>query len=344
MSELEAMRLDVPIFPHEKLPLRVPVDSPLATMLVPGLKLCIVYPASNGTLRLEGTAFHLLCTLVEVDDVEMHSSTDGLLQFKCTALSVYRLRAIKRKDAGHYQVKIDDTCPFFSNPRPLSATMSDRPFPRQTYLELHPTWLAKRCIDAYSATHLDSPLSWTDPEVLSFALSATLFCAAKMRIEAFEVPTVAERLLLCLRTLELEHTAALFCARCGQALARKSSKFNVASATGSCKAYINPHGAVHHTTTTSSLLDTASINLIGRPTAKDTWFAGYAWTILCCGICAQHLGWRFTKVQRFPWLSSTVSTPGEDEFWGLRTEAISEAGLDDEVDDDGSDGSEEDID
>jgi hypothetical protein len=39
------------------------------------------------------------------------------------------------------------------------------------------------------------------------------------------------------------------------------------------------------------------IELTGRPSTQDSWFPGYAWTILYCQRCFNHLGWRFTLVE-----------------------------------------------
>lgn len=34
----------------------------------------------------------------------------------------------------------------------------------------------------------------------------------------------------------------------------------------------------------------------GRPCLQDTWFPGYAWTIMNCVRCFSHLGWKYTWV------------------------------------------------
>lgn len=44
--------------------------------------------------------------------------------------------------------------------------------------------------------------------------------------------------------------------------------------------------------------------LVHGPTSRDfTWFAGYAWRVAFCAVCAEHLGWHFST--------------GEDAFFGL---------------------------
>ncbi|MBF0289652.1 MAG: hypothetical protein HQM14_17710 [SAR324 cluster bacterium] len=36
------------------------------------------------------------------------------------------------------------------------------------------------------------------------------------------------------------------------------------------------------------------------PSLEFTWFAGYAWVILCCTTCYEHLGWRFENNEKQP--------------------------------------------
>ncbi len=36
------------------------------------------------------------------------------------------------------------------------------------------------------------------------------------------------------------------------------------------------------------------------PSYEYTWFAGYAWIILCCASCHEHLGWRFESNTKQP--------------------------------------------
>lgn len=43
------------------------------------------------------------------------------------------------------------------------------------------------------------------------------------------------------------------------------------------------------------MADTA-VRYQGRPSTQDTWFPGYAWTIMCCSRCFGHLGWKYTWV------------------------------------------------
>ena len=40
------------------------------------------------------------------------------------------------------------------------------------------------------------------------------------------------------------------------------------------------------------------IELSGRPSTQDSWFPGFAWTIVSCQRCFNHLGWRFTPANQ----------------------------------------------
>jgi hypothetical protein len=52
---------------------------------------------------------------------------------------------------------------------------------------------------------------------------------------------------------------------------------------------------VHQTVTVRQLSVGARVRTEGYPTDQDTWFPGYAWTILYCRVCRNHLGWHFTS-------------------------------------------------
>ncbi len=61
--------------------------------------------------------------------------------------------------------------------------------------------------------------------------------------------------------------------------------------------FFNPSGFGFNVITFShceSLLD-ASL-----PSGEFSWFNGYVWIIICCASCNEHLGWRFTSVEKSP--------------------------------------------
>lgn len=57
------------------------------------------------------------------------------------------------------------------------------------------------------------------------------------------------------------------------------------------------YSAIHQTVTIKSIVPGACL-LQGPPTAQDSWFPGYAWTIAYCSGCYAHLGWRFTTINQ----------------------------------------------
>jgi cereblon len=65
-------------------------------------------------------------------------------------------------------------------------------------------------------------------------------------------------------------------------------------------------------------LDEDEVSLSGRAETRDTWFPGYSWTIMSCGFCLSHLGWKFQCVDE--------STPATEDrplsFYGLSTSQV----------------------
>lgn len=77
--------------------------------------------------------------------------------------------------------------------------------------------------------------------------------------------------------------------------------------------YCNPGGHVHDIITLSEIHG-HFINSRDPPIAEFSWFPGYAWQITVCGVCKDHLGWKFTAVDE-------GTEP--KHFWGLRKNSIS---------------------
>jgi cereblon len=98
---------------------------------------------------------------------------------------------------------------------------------------------------------------------------------------------------------------ALRCRGCGMPLADPGDLFP-----SSRSLQVNPHGYLHEIVTVSE-----ARNLVGagQPSTEATWFAGYAWDIVCCVGCRAHVGWRFEGAGPPP------------VFYGLRLAAITEA-------------------
>ncbi|MEE2827859.1 MAG: cereblon family protein, partial [Myxococcota bacterium] len=75
--------------------------------------------------------------------------------------------------------------------------------------------------------------------------------------------------------------------------------------------FVNPAGFFHDIVTVTEV---TGLLLSGPPVTRDSWFAGYSWTIAQCSACGLHLGWRFDALEG-------QSPP---VFWGLRRAALSE--------------------
>ncbi len=82
------------------------------------------------------------------------------------------------------------------------------------------------------------------------------------------------------------------CSRCGSLIARAADLFSAAGQDGP-RVYVNPHGLVFEIVTLRSAQGLVGV---GGATNEHTWFAGYAWQVVCCLGCGVHLGWRFTAV------------------------------------------------
>ncbi|XP_071961670.1 protein cereblon-like [Antedon mediterranea] len=107
----------------------------------------------------------------------------------------------------------------------------------------------------------------------------------------------------------LKKCTLLCCKRCGHQIANKSDVFCM-SLDGPMAAYVNPGGYIHETLT---LYRAQNLNLIGRPSKENSWFPGYAWTIIQCRHCSSHMGWKF---------SATKRKLKPDKFWGLTRSAL----------------------
>mmetsp|Transcript_36850 Transcript_36850/g.57915 ORF Transcript_36850/g.57915 Transcript_36850/m.57915 type:complete len:145 (-) Transcript_36850:109-543(-) len=126
-----------------------------------------------------------------------------------------------------------------------------------------------------------------------------------------------QRLLECSTTSErlkqevefLKKFNPIQCRRCSALLSHRTNIFSM-STEGNIGTYVNPHGCIHQLITVKQI---SSVKLVGRRCAEDSWFPGYSWTILNCGNCGGHVGWRFTADEK---------ELRPRKFWGLRRNAL----------------------
>lgn len=137
----------------------------------------------------------------------------------------------------------------------------------------------------------------------SFWLAANLPSSQQEKCILLEIPSTAERLDRIRRELLTKKTF-ICCNFCSCQIAFTSSIIQVPSAEGISGAYVNPHGVVHQTMTVSNA---QNIVLYGEAETRDSWFPGYAWTIMVCASCHEFLGWKFTS----------TGDQGLDFFFGI---------------------------
>lgn len=144
-----------------------------------------------------------------------------------------------------------------------------------------------------------------DAVQLSYRVATDLVMDDRTRQHLLDMPSCVQRLRLELTLLE--RADILRCRACRCRIARKSDALNM-STEGIVGVFVNEHGFVHQTMTLRTVRR-RGLSLVGRPTAENSWFPGYAWTIANCARCMQHMGWRFSAVR---------SGLAPREFWGIR--------------------------
>lgn len=77
--------------------------------------------------------------------------------------------------------------------------------------------------------------------------------------------------------------------------------------------FVNPHGTTHGLTCVSAVFPDA-VHAYGLPSAEFSWFPSYAWTVLGCSRCGNHLGWRFTRIKK--------EGSALKQFWGLTNGSV----------------------
>jgi cereblon len=142
----------------------------------------------------------------------------------------------------------------------------------------------------------DGPiLAEADPKRFSYYLASHLPLNDRNRLELLRADNTNIRLRRAIEYMRKDTVNGLLaCSVCGDKIGRKKDVFSLPGAEGVVGAYVNSHGVVHQTVTLREITPQTMIVLQGRPTEQDSWFPGFAWTIVCCGRCYNHLGWRFT--------------------------------------------------
>lgn len=80
---------------------------------------------------------------------------------------------------------------------------------------------------------------------------------------------------------------------------------------------VNEHGHVHQTITVRTIQE-SEVAFSGGAETRDSWFPGFSWTIMNCGICHSHLGWKFNIVD----VNTFVTEDRPRFFYGLSTSQV----------------------
>ncbi|EFO93589.1 hypothetical protein CRE_07180 [Caenorhabditis remanei] len=95
------------------------------------------------------------------------------------------------------------------------------------------------------------------------------------------------------------------CARCNTRIFRNQHIMRLSEQT---MTHVNAHGFVHRITLLSEIKNYGRASL---PSYEYTWFPDYAWMIIQCIRCHQHIGWEYISMTRAP-----------HRFYGIQREGI----------------------
>ncbi|UYV67156.1 CRBN [Cordylochernes scorpioides] len=185
-------------------------------------------------------------------------------------------------------------------------------WPPWVYQQYDPEELMARIQEELQGWHRRSPDQSTSPTDFSFWVAANLPLDDTMRLNLLAFNCATQR-LRCELSILRKYTL-LCCQECQLHIANRSDVFAM-SREGPQGTYVNPNGYVHETLT---VYKARGLVLVGRASTEHSWFPGYAWTIVQCQQCSNHLGWMFhtatekLKPQTFWGLCRSAMLPGVD--------------------------------
>jgi ATP-dependent protease La (LON) substrate-binding domain/Yippee zinc-binding/DNA-binding /Mis18, centromere assembly len=141
-------------------------------------------------------------------------------------------------------------------------------------------------------------LSTRTPTEFSHWMASNMALTNDERLQLLEATSTVERLLILRQRIQQEKKtdSRIHCRVCTTPLSAASFLFTVGGASGTTGNYVNEHGAVHQTVTVREVCE-PDIWYSGGPQTRDSWFPGYSWTIMSCGFCGGHLGWKFRRLR-----------------------------------------------
>ncbi|KAH1011140.1 hypothetical protein HUJ04_000569 [Dendroctonus ponderosae] len=138
-------------------------------------------------------------------------------------------------------------------------------------------------------TNYGKDLIPNDPERLSYWFVQNYLLKPLERIRILSAKSTLERLKLEVNYLRLDRL--ICCYNCRYEITYPSKIFAM-SKDGLQSNYVNPGGFVYEIITVSCA---NNIRLAGDASRQFSWFPGYAWTVIECINCNNHIGWQFTS-------------------------------------------------
>lgn len=181
-----------------------------------------------------------------------------------------------------------------------------------------PAWVYKQYDTRSVMTHIKKELATCNntlndvsdskqPLEYSFWLMANLPMDDQLKLSLLSIITTIQRLRCELAIVK--SCSVLFCKDCGLFIADKKDVFSMARE-GPLGMYVNPGGYIHEMIT---VYKADGLKTAGGPSTENTWFQGFAWTVVQCKYCTAHIGWKFTALSR-------GLVP--QKFWGVCRSAI----------------------
>ncbi|TMW67788.1 hypothetical protein Poli38472_007460 [Pythium oligandrum] len=163
---------------------------------------------------------------------------------------------------------------------------------------VHCTWFRRLTSSGSARVSLVSYLTdegeLPDPVRFAYWIAANLPLDQNERLALLRITSIIELLRQELAILaQLEEN--VYCSRCGTFLAQTRDIFSM-TRDGVAGTFVNPGGFVHQIMTLREV-HLARVFVDALRSTEDSWFPGYAWSIVYCNVCRQHLGWEFNRVE-----------------------------------------------
>ncbi|XP_023335486.1 protein cereblon [Eurytemora carolleeae] len=238
-------------------------------------------PNPLGMLRLKSSDRQFECDFIPVNLTS--GSGDGLA---APGDNGEEGSAVPGDDGGRVEMRV-----IVSYPKKSLANLS--PFPTWVYQMYETQNLVSRVRSELGRSGMGgrSVKVPMDPEELSWWVAANLPLLETQKSYILSLKSIVQRLRAELSFLT--QCRVLVCSRCSTHLANQSDIFSM-SEDGPQAAFVNLGGHLHETLT---LYQARNLKLVGTPSTEYSWFPGYAWTILECGTCHNHIGWKFTAAK-----------------------------------------------